>query len=89
MGYPNSGPLGGFKTFLGVLGRQYTTHIYNTHLMVYIDAIVDAKGSCPRRDRARELESREGLNHDINGPQREFKEGARDVLDKEKGLKEE
>lgn len=42
-----------------------------------------------RRHRARELESIEGLDREINGPQREVEERARDVLDKGKGLKEE
>ena len=42
-----------------------------------------------QRHYARDLEGIEGLDRKINGPQWRFKERARDVLDKEKVLKEE
>ncbi|KAL9633644.1 MAG: hypothetical protein Q9164_004579 [Protoblastenia rupestris] len=42
-----------------------------------------------RRHRARDSEGKEALDHEINGPQQELREMTEDVLDDEKGLKEE
>ena len=82
MGNPKGGSFSSVNTFLGVLGCQYTTHIRNTRFVVLMDAIADA------RHRARNLEGKEALDHEINGPQQELREMTEDVLDDEKGLKE-